>query len=537
MPDITDKLERLASLLDRGLLTREQFNEQRDRLLAETRVPSTPPPVDPTPSTPPPPPPRRSDVPEQIGAYTILGQIGEGGMGTVYRARHRSVTIARRHGGEVAIKVMHAQLARSPDFQARFDREANLGLSLDHVGIVKVHDLVIDGPIVALVMELVQGRPLSDVIGTETGPIPWERARPMFEQLLHIVGYAHGQGVIHRDLKPENVMLMPDGQLKVLDFGIAKEAGSQATMTGTGMGTADYMAPEQHTDAKNVDGRADIYSLGMTLYEMLAGQLPWGDEMDVVGVLQRKLSGELPPPTTFYPDIPPEIVEVVRRATAGQLDQRFGSVDEILQALGMDPMGAGPVRPAPPPAEPISASPAEPVDKVAEMASKAADQVGPALRGIVDAVSSPSPTPTGAPTRLRRLAARLIDWWLIGVMAVIGVMVAEVTWDEDAGVGVFVLGLLFLLGVNCALLGRRGQTVGKVLVKIKIVRSSGERAGPARLIFVRGAPLSVLAVIPYLGWGGLLLDYLTVLRHDHRCLHDLLADTKVVSARSPAPGS
>ena len=195
-------------------------------------------------------------------------------MGTVYRGRHRSPEIAARQGGEVAIKVMHPHIARNESFAERFEREASLGLKLDHPGICRVHDLVVDGGVLALVMELVEGEPLSELIGTTTGPIPWGRAWPMLEQLLDSVTYLHAQGVLHRDIKPENILVGSGGQLKLLDLGIAKDAGSGKTKTGVGMGTVDYMAPEQHTDAGKVDERADVYALGMTLYEMLAGRLP-----------------------------------------------------------------------------------------------------------------------------------------------------------------------------------------------------------------------------------------------------------------------
>ena len=269
------------------------------------------------------------DLPTEIGSYRVLGLLGEGGMGAVYRARHRAEPMAVRQSGDVCIKKMHTQFARDPAFQARFEREAVLGLKLAHPGIVKVHDLVTDAGTLALVMELVDGRSLAQLIGRETGPIPWDRAWPMFSQLLDAVGHAHAQGVIHRDLKPDNVMVTEDGQLRVLDFGIAKEAGGGDTRTGAGLGTADYMAPEQHTDAKNVDARADIYALGMTLYEMLAGRLPWGDELDMLGVLLRKQAGDMPPPTAYYPDIPPGVVAVVMACLAPQREDRPASVEAL----------------------------------------------------------------------------------------------------------------------------------------------------------------------------------------------------------------
>jgi len=338
--DITEKLERLASLLERGHLTSDEFARQKAALLA-------------TPSG--------SVAPDGIGAYRIDGPIGEGGMGAVYRGRHRSDAIARRQGGDVAIKVMRAGLARTPDFRARFEREASLGLMLDHPGIVRVHDLVMDGGTLALVMEHVEGRSLAEMIGHEVGPIPWSRARRMLDQLLDAVEYAHSRRVIHRDLKPDNVMVTHEGQLKVLDFGIAKEVGSAgATATGAGLGTVDYMAPEQHTDAKNVDERADIYAIGMTLYEMLAGRLPWSEGLDAVGVLHAKLEGDLPPPTAFYPHIPDPVVPAVMSALAADPGDRTAdvaalradieAVDRVLEAAAPrpPPPGPPPARPTPP---------------------------------------------------------------------------------------------------------------------------------------------------------------------------------------------
>lgn len=272
-------------------------------------------------------------MPPAIGSYRILGILGEGGMGMAYRGRHRSEPMAARQGGDVCIKKMHSQYARDSAYQERFEREAALGLKLGHPGIVKVHDLVTDGRILALVMEIVEGCSLAELIGNETGPIPWARAWPIFKQLLDAVGHAHEHGIIHRDLKPENVMMTPDWRLKILDFGIAKEEGAGATRTGAGMGTALYMAPEQHTDAKNIDTRADVYALGMTLYEMLAGRLPWGDELDPVGVLMRKQNADITPPTAFYPNIPSGVVAVLMSTLAPAREARPASIEVLRAAL------------------------------------------------------------------------------------------------------------------------------------------------------------------------------------------------------------
>jgi len=315
---VTEELERLFALYEKGAITQAEYEAHKAGLLSGTLGTTAG---------------GAAQLPNQVGAYRIGGHVGDGGMGTVYSGEHRSSELAARQGGEVAIKVMHPHIARNQTFAERFEREAGLGLKLDHPGIVKVHDLVVDGGVLALVMELVDGEPLSEIIGSKTGPIPWERAWPMFEQLLGAVTYMHGQGVLHRDIKPENVLVTDRGQLKLLDLGIAKDTGSGKTKTGVGMGTVHYMAPEQHTDAGKVDERADVYALGMTLYEMLAGRLPWGPELDALGILQKKMSGDLPPPTDFYPDIVPEVVEALMAALTTERDTRTESVSLLGRLL------------------------------------------------------------------------------------------------------------------------------------------------------------------------------------------------------------
>ena len=370
MASVTEELERLAALFREGLITREEFDEQKASLLAQSRTASDP-----------------SGVPNQVGAYRILGHIGDGGMGTVYRGQHRSAEISARQGGEVAVKVMHPHIARNMAFAERFEREAGLGLKLDHPGICRVHDLVMDGGVLALVMELVEGEPLSDIIGSKTGPIPWERAWPMFEQLLESVAYMHSQRVLHRDIKPENVLVTGEGKLKLLDLGIAKDTGSGKTKTGVGMGTVDYMAPEQHTDAGSVDERADVYSLGMTLYEMLAGRLPWGGDAGIAVVLQRKLSGQIPPPTDFYPDIAPEVVEALMGALATDRGERTSSA----AAFGVALEGA-------------SAQAEQRPERGAKKAQRPEQQARAAATAAVVSGSSPDPDTTPSPSTARSAA-------------------------------------------------------------------------------------------------------------------------------------
>ena len=287
--------------------------------------------------------PPRSSVPPKtsvssIGSYDLLELIGEGGMGSVYRGRHRAATMAARQGGDVAVKLVHAHLLAKGDISERFRREAEALALLDHPNIVKVHDVVEESGRTAIVMEWVPGRPLSAVIGKETGPIPWERAQDLVGQLLSAVSHAHSRGVVHRDLKPENIVITAGGGVKLLDFGIARLGESRGrTKTGTGMGTVDYMAPEQFLDAKGVDSRADVYALGLTLYEMLAGRLPWGAADSEFEVMSRKKEGRIPPPTEFYPSIPPWVVSGVMAAIRPSPLERTQSV----AALGASLWGEG----------------------------------------------------------------------------------------------------------------------------------------------------------------------------------------------------
>jgi serine/threonine protein kinase len=321
---IASELERWAALLDRGLITREEFDQEKRILMANATNASNPSLGGGS----------QPGIGKSLGAYNILGMVGSGGMGVVYRARHRSAQIAKRQGGDVALKVLHAQYSQDPVFQERFEREATLGLKLNHPGIVKVHDLIVaEGGRLALAMELVKGQELSDLIGKVRGPIPWREALAMFDGLLDAVSHAHSEGVVHRDLKPENVMLCEGGVLKVLDFGIARDESSGKTKTGTGMGTVDYMAPEQYTDASKVDARADIYALGITLYEMVSGRLPWAANATEFEVLTTKADGQVPPPTQFYPDIPPELVTVIAQAMDVNLSRRCQSADAFRSAL------------------------------------------------------------------------------------------------------------------------------------------------------------------------------------------------------------
>jgi formylglycine-generating enzyme required for sulfatase activity len=217
----------------------------------------------------------------------------------------------------------------------------------------------------------------------------------MFDGLLGAVSHAHGAGVIHRDLKPENIMVCKGGELKVLDFGIARDESSGKTKTGTGMGTVDYMAPEQYTDASKVDARADIYALGMTLYEMVAGRLPWAPEATEFEVLNAKASGNLPPPTQFYPDIPPELVSVIAQAMDVDLSRRCQSADAFGSALN------GVIRSADAAAKKARKEEDLKAKEAAGAAKKASDDVAQLSELVVPETEESSKTPSKRPKSVR----------------------------------------------------------------------------------------------------------------------------------------
>jgi hypothetical protein len=203
--------------------------------------------------------------------YEILGVIGRGGMGTVYRARHPGLDRV------VALKVLAPRLAADPEFVARFEREARTLASLSHPNIVAVHDTGVEAGTPYLVMEFVEGVSLRKLLAERR--LPPEEALGIVPPLCDALEYAHARGVVHRDVKPENILIDTKGRTKIADFGLAFIVGVDATRltrADISMGTPHYMAPEQVESSRQVDHRADIYSMGVVLYEMLTGELPLG---------------------------------------------------------------------------------------------------------------------------------------------------------------------------------------------------------------------------------------------------------------------
>ena len=262
-----------------------------------------------------------------LGDYRIISILGKGGMGMVYLAKDEKLD------REVAVKMMDAALARDPNFLKRFQSEARALAKLQNPNIVNIFALRETELGVCIVMEYVQGQTLGDRIKS-SGALPVHLAVRVFKQLLNALEHAHKVGVIHRDIKPGNVLLSEDETAKLTDFGLAKiQEVTQATMTmGTG-GTLFYMSPEQVRGLAHVDARGDIYSLGMTLYETLAGRVPFKDEDTDFAIRQSIVEGRIPTLEKFSPGIPRELARIVSKSIDKDPAKRYQTAGEMLQAL------------------------------------------------------------------------------------------------------------------------------------------------------------------------------------------------------------
>ena len=263
--------------------------------------------------------------------YRIDSQVGIGGMGTVFSA------LDQRLNRQVAVKVLKEELSADPRFVERFRREARSAAALSHPNLANVFDYGEDSGRYFIVMELVKGRDLARVM-REEGPLELDRARSIAEQIANALGHAHAAGLIHRDVKPQNVIVPDDGSVKVTDFGIARATGeSTLTATGTIMGTAQYLSPEQ-ASGETPGPFSDVYSLGIVFYEMVTGAVPFTGDSPI-SVALRHVREAVPPPSSIDPAIPHEIDEIVARATAKQPEDRFPDGNAFAAALAGRPQG------------------------------------------------------------------------------------------------------------------------------------------------------------------------------------------------------
>jgi serine/threonine-protein kinase len=254
------------------------------------------------------------------GRYRIQRKLGAGGMADVYLAEDQEL------GRRVAIKILNGRHANDDQFIERFRREAKNAAALNHPNIVSIYDRGEAEDTYYIAMEFLDGRTLKELI-VSRGAAPINVAIEYARQILSALRFAHRHGIVHRDIKPHNVLVDAEGRVKVTDFGIARAGTSQMTETGSIVGTAQYLSPEQARGGE-VDPRSDLYSLGVVLYELLTGKTPFDGETPVE-IAMKHLSAAPKPPSKLRPDVPPELDKVVLRALAKNPDERYQSADEM----------------------------------------------------------------------------------------------------------------------------------------------------------------------------------------------------------------
>ena len=260
----------------------------------------------------------------QVRDLKILSEIGEGGMGVVFLAEHVML------GKIFALKCLSPALSNSPHFGERFGKEARAQAALNHPNIVQVNDFFEDNGRFYLSMEYVDGQPLDEIID-HAGGLPEKRVLLILKDILNGLNFAHSKGIIHRDIKPSNILIDKSGRAKIMDFGIAIRLGDhRLTRTGTDIGTAWYISPEQVVTPKTVDHRSDVYSIGIVLYEMLTGQVPFDGETDYT--VKDKHVRETPPDINkINPKISNELIGIVMKALEKSPDDRFDGCGEFLE--------------------------------------------------------------------------------------------------------------------------------------------------------------------------------------------------------------
>jgi hypothetical protein len=305
------------------------------------------------------------EIGSTLGDYQIIGILGAGGMGRVYKVRN---TISDRIE---AMKVLLPDLATAPELADRFMREIKVQASLEHPNIAALHTAVRVENQLLMLMEYLEGVTLEQRL--QQGRLAVGEAVDYMRQVLAALDYAHQRGVIHRDIKPANMMVAGGGTLKLMDFGIAKAAGDQRlTMTGTTMGSLYYMSPEQIKGASDLDARADLYSVGVSLYELVTGRRPFDGDSQFA-IMSAHLEKDPVPPVSIDPSLPESLNDLILMSVAKDPNQRFQTAGAFRNALGgfaaaaaqtATLAAAAPVATAPPPPQ-VAAAGAPPVIEAA----------------------------------------------------------------------------------------------------------------------------------------------------------------------------
>ena len=304
---------------------------------------------------------------ESVGAYRIVAQLGQGGMASVFKAYHAA--LARF----VALKVMHPVFKEEAGFVQRFNREAKIVARLEHPNIVPVYDFSEHRGLAYLVMRYVDGETLKARL--RRGPLRPDEIVRVAHQAGAALSYAHRQGVLHRDIKPSNMMLSSDPEVPrsfnvyLTDFGLARiaEMGESTLSRDMMVGTPQYISPEQAKGVHNLDGRTDVYSLGVVLFELVTGRVPFSADTPY-SVIHDHIFTPLPMPTAINPNVPEEVERVLLKALTKERDDRYGDIDAFVEAFVGAVKSTARVRgqtqsaaPPPPPAPPSPAARQRPV--------------------------------------------------------------------------------------------------------------------------------------------------------------------------------
>jgi serine/threonine-protein kinase len=259
------------------------------------------------------------------GRYRLVELLGQGGMATIFRATDAQL------GREVAVKVLHPQYGTDPDFVARFRQEAQAAASLSHPNIVGVYDFGTDAAGPYIVMELVDGEDVATLLA-RNGPLPPRQAARLAAEVAHALAAAHARGIVHRDVKPGNILVSSDGRVKVADFGIARAwADARLTLPGVTLGTVHYLSPEQALGQPATEA-SDIYSLGVVLYELLAGRRPWEGDTPAA-VAMARVNAPAPLVSAVRPGVPPALEAIDRTALSPDPASRYPSAGAMAAAL------------------------------------------------------------------------------------------------------------------------------------------------------------------------------------------------------------
>ncbi len=334
-----------------------------------------------------------------LGRYQIIAPLGSGGMAVVYRARQTDLDRI------VALKILPPELGLDKSYIARFMQEARSAAALEHPHIVPIYDVGTAEGLHYIAMKYIQGETLKELALRE-GALDVARAAGLLEQVAGALDYAHANGIIHRDIKPSNMMVDRSGWVYLTDFGLARTGGGSGglTIAGTVMGTPEYMSPEQAQGLANLGPPSDIYALGIVLYELLTGRMPFRADTPM-GMLVARLQQAPTPPRDYRSDLPLPVEDVIMRALARKPEARYQSASELIAALkraaglGSQPLAA-PLRPDETPGRGVAAADAHTLPRTPyPPAQMAAPPVQPAAPAQLHAPAAPQPaTPAAAPT-------------------------------------------------------------------------------------------------------------------------------------------